>query len=81
MTPKGFIKLVTNRETRKVIGATAVAEGAGDLIQAAVYAIQFGLTVDQLAETWATYLTMSEGLRLAALTFMRDVTELSCCAA
>jgi mercuric reductase len=77
----GFIKLVIERDSRRVIGATAVAEGAGDVIQAAVYAIQFGLTIDQIATTWAPYLTMSEGLKLAAQVFDRDVTKLSCCAA
>ena len=78
---EGFIKLVIDRDTRRLLGATAVAEGAGDMIQAAVYAIQFGLTVDQLATTWAPYLTMSEGLKLAAQVFDRDVSKLSCCAA
>jgi mercuric reductase len=34
-----------------------------------------------LAEAWAPYLTMSEGLRLAAQAFSRDVSRLSCCAA
>jgi mercuric reductase len=77
----GFIKLVMERETRRLIGATAVADGAGDVIQAAVYAIQFGLTIDQLATTWAPYLTVSEGLKLAAQVFDRDVSKLSCCAA
>ncbi len=77
----GFIKLVIERDTRRLIGATAVAEGAGDVIQAAIYAIQFGLTIDQIATTWAPYLTMSEGLKLAAQVFDRDVTKLSCCAA
>jgi mercuric reductase len=77
----GFIKLVIERDSRRVIGATAVAESAGDVIQAAVYAIQFGLTIDQIATTWAPYLTMSEGLKLAAQVFDRDVTKLSCCAA
>jgi mercuric reductase len=39
------------------------------------------MTVRDLAETWAPYLTMSEALRLAAQAFGRDVTKLSCCAA
>jgi mercuric reductase len=33
------------------------------------------------AATGAPYLTMSEALRLAAPSFTRDVTRLSCCAA
>ena len=59
----------------------ALAEGAGDLTLAGVYAIKFGLTVDDLADTWAPYLTMSEALRQVAQSFTRDVTQLSCCAA
>jgi mercuric reductase len=49
--------------------------------RSAVYAIRAGMTVQDLAGTWAPYLTMSEALRLAAQPFRRDVTRLSCCAA
>jgi mercuric reductase len=77
----GAIKIVAQRGTGKVLGVHAVAEGAGDMILAGVYAVKFGLTVSDLANTWAPYLTMSEGLKLAAQTFSRDVKQLSCCAA
>jgi mercuric reductase len=77
---RGMAKLVVERATRRVVGATIVAEGAGDVILAAVYAVQFGLTVDQVVDTWAPYLTMSEVFKLAAQTFDREVAHLSCCA-
>ena len=48
---------------------------------ARVCAIRAGMTVPGPADTWAPYLTMSEALRLAAQSFSRDVTKLSCCAA
>jgi mercuric reductase len=48
---------------------------------AAVYAVKLGMTTQELADTWAPYLTMGEGLRLAAQAFTRDVGMLSCCAA
>jgi mercuric reductase len=51
------------------------------VIQAAVLAIDRGMTVHELARTWAPYLAMAEGLKLAAQTFDRDVAQLSCCAA
>lgn len=79
--PRGAIKLIADRRTGKVLGVHALAVGAGDLILAGVYAIKFGLTVDDLAGTWAPYLTMSEALRLAAQSFTRPVDQLSCCAA
>jgi mercuric reductase len=78
---RGIVKLVAERETRRLIGVTAVAEGAGDVILAAVYAVRLGMTLDQIAETWAPYLTMGEGLKLAAQGFDREVAYLSCCAA
>src|SRR5487761_796210 len=78
---RGFVKIVAERASGRIVGATAVANGAGDVIQAAVYAIQFGLTTDQVASAWAPYLTFAEAFRLAAQTFTRDVAKLSCCAA
>lgn len=50
------------------------------MIYAATLAVKFGLTVDDLKEILAPYLTMAEGLKLAALTFDKDVSRLSCCA-
>jgi mercuric reductase len=44
---RGFGKIVAERDSRRVLGATMVADGAGDVIQAAVYAIQFRLTTDK----------------------------------
>lgn len=58
-----------------------VAADAGDAILAAVYAVKFGMTTQELADTWAPFLTMGDGLRLAAQAFTRDVGMLSCCAA
>jgi mercuric reductase len=78
---RGGIKLVAQRETGRILGMSAVAEGAGDIILAGVYAVRFGLTVADLAGTWAPYLTMAETVKLAAQTFAVDVSKLSCCAA
>ena len=78
---RGLVKIVAERASGRVLGVTMVAGGAGDTIQAAVYAVKLGMTVGELADTWAPYLTMGEGLRLAAQAFTRDITRLSCCAA
>lgn len=76
----GVFKLVADAKTLKILGAHVVAENAGDVIYAATLAVKFGLTVEDLRETLAPYLTMAEGLKLAALTFDKDVSKLSCCA-
>ncbi len=78
---RGVVKLVAEAGTGRIRGVHALADGAGEMITAAVYAIRARMTVAELAGTWAPYLTMSEALRLAAQSFGRDVTKLSCCAA
>jgi len=78
---RGVVKLVAEAGTGRVRGVHAVADGAGEMITAASYAIRARMTVAGLADAWAPYLTMSEGLRLAAQAFSRDVSRLSCCAA
>ncbi len=78
---RGLVKLVAEHGSGRLIGASALAEAAGEVIYAAVLAIQQGMTIAELAGTWAPYLTMAEALRLAAQTFDRDVAQLSCCAA
>lgn len=78
---RGVVKLVAEADTGRVRGVHAVANGAGEIIAAAVYAIRAGMTAVDLTDTWIPYLTMAEALRLAAQTFSRDVTKLSCCAA
>lgn len=76
----GVFKLVADSKTLKVLGVHIVSENAGDVIYAATLAVKFGLTVEDLKESLAPYLTMAEGLKLAALTFDKDVSKLSCCA-
>jgi mercuric reductase len=77
---RGLIKLVADGRTRKLLGAHILAPEGADSIQTAAMAIRCGLTIDDLAETIFPYLTTVEGLKLAALSFGRDVAKLSCCA-
>ena len=77
---RGFIKIVAEAESGKVLGITAVAKDAGELAAAAVYILEAGMTVHQVASTWAPYLTMAEGIKLACQTYTTDVSKLSCCA-
>ncbi|HAP9192502.1 mercury(II) reductase [Enterococcus faecium] len=76
----GVFKLVVDRKTQKILGVHIVSENAGEVIYGASLAVKFGLTVADLKDTLAPYLTMSEGLKLAALAFDKDISKLSCCA-
>lgn len=77
---RGFIKLVIEEGSGRLIGVQAVAPEAGELIQTAALAIRNRMTVQELADQLFPYLTMVEGLKLAAQTFSKDVKQLSCCA-
>lgn len=77
---RGFIKLVIEEGSHRLIGVQAVAPEAGELIQTAALAIRARMTAQELADQLFPYLTMVEGLKLAAQTFSKDVKQLSCCA-
>lgn len=77
---RGLIKLVADAATDRLLGAHILAPEAGEMIQSAVLAIRFGITLTQLRQTMFPYLTNVEGLKLAALAFEKDVALLSCCA-
>ena len=77
---RGFIKLIRNTETDKLIGARIVAPEGGELIQQLSMAIKYGITVKELAESFYPYLTLGEGIKLAAITFGKDISKLICCA-
>mgnify|MGYP003664913793 CR=1 FL=1 len=77
---RGFIKLIRNTETDKLIGARVVAPEGGELIQQLSMAIKYGITVKDLADSFYPYLTLGEGIKLAAITFGKDISKLSCCA-
>ena len=78
---RGFIKLVADRRTNRLVGAHILATEAGEMIQEPTLAIKYGISIDDLAGAFHPYLTLSEGIKLAAQTFTKDVKKLSCCAA
>lgn len=77
---RGFIKLVAEETTGRLLGVQMLVSGAGDVVQTAALAIRARLTVNDLAQQLFPYLTMVEGIKLAAQTFTKDVSQLSCCA-
>ena len=77
---QGFIKIVAEAESGRLIGMQIVAPEAGEMIQTGAIAIRNRMTVDDLSSQLFPYLTMVEGLKLCAQTFTKDVKQLSCCA-
>lgn len=77
---RGFIKLIRDKKTDKLIGARILAPEGSELLMEAAMAIKFGITVDEIKGMFHPYLTLGEGIKLAAITFSKNVEKLSCCA-
>jgi mercuric reductase len=77
---RGLIKLVADKQSKKLLGAHIIAPEGADSIQTAAMALKMGMTYDDLGAMIFPYLTTVEGLKLAAQTFEKDVAKLSCCA-
>jgi mercuric reductase len=76
---RGLVKLVVHPETRKILGAHAVAASAAEIIHVPLLAMRAGLTIDDLIETVHVFPTYSEAWKLCAQSFERDLKTMSCC--
>lgn len=77
---RGFIKLIREKETDRLIGARIVAPEASELLMEISMAIKHKLTVADVAGMFHPYLTLGEAVKLAAISFGKDIDKLSCCA-
>jgi len=77
---RGLIKLVAEKDSKKLLGGHILAPEGADSIQTVAMALKAGMTYDDLGAMIFPYLTTVEGLKLAAQTFEKDVAKLSCCA-
>ncbi len=76
---RGIVKIVIDNKTKKILGAHILAPHAADLIHEGTLAVKFGLTIDDIIDTVHVFPTLSEGLKLAAMSFYEDISKLSCC--
>ncbi len=70
-TAVGFVKVSADGKGR-ILGATVVAHGGGELILPFVLAKQHGLTLSAIANTIFPYPTMMEGVKKASAEFLRS---------
>ena len=77
---RGFIRLIRDRRSDRLVGARIVAPEGSELLMELTLAIKYNVTISDLVDTFHPYLTLSEGIKLAAITFGKDVKTLSCCA-
>ena len=76
---RGISKMVADRKTGRIVGVHVLAANAGDIIGMAELILRNRMTVEQVLETLPVFPTLSEGVRLNALSLVTDVSKLSCC--
>jgi dihydrolipoamide dehydrogenase len=64
---EGFVKLLADKDTDRILGAHIIGPGAGDLIHEVCVAMEFGASAQDLAMTTHAHPTYSEAVREAAL--------------
>jgi len=77
---RGLIKMVLDWESKRVLGVSMVGRDAGEVIHEAAMGLRFKATVYDFIDMIHVYPTMAEALKIAALSFFKDVEKLSCCA-
>ncbi len=63
----GFVKLIADKETDRILGCHIIGPGAGDPIHEVCVAMEFGASAQDLAMTCHAHPTYSEAVREAAL--------------
>ena len=63
----GFVKIIADAETDRILGAHIIGPMAGDLIHEICVAMEFGAAAEDLARTCHAHPTYSEAVREAAL--------------
>ena len=63
----GFVKLLADKDTDRILGCHVIGPAAGDLIHEVCVAMEFGASAQDLAMTCHAHPTFSEAMREAAL--------------
>lgn len=67
MASEGFIKLLTNPETDRILGCHMIGPSVGELIHEICVGMQFGAAAEDISLTCHAHPTLSEAVREAAL--------------
>lgn len=77
---RGFVKLLRKAGTEELIGARVLAPEGSELIMELSLILKYKIPINEVASMFHPYLTLAEAVKLAALTFDKDINKLSCCA-
>jgi len=76
---EGLIKMVIHPQTKVILGVQILAPHAGELIAQAMTIVRNKKTIDDVVNSLPMFPTLSEAIKIAALSFAKDISKLSCC--
>jgi len=76
---EGLIKMAIHPQTKQILGVHILAPNAGELIAEAMVLIKNKNTIDDVVNSLPMFPTLSEAIKIAALSFTKDISKLSCC--
>ena len=76
---EGLIKMSIHPETEEIMGVHILAPNAADLIAQAMLLVSNGNTINDVVDSLPVFPTLSETIKIVALSFTRDIKHLSCC--
>jgi len=76
---EGLIKMGINPKTQVIVGIHILAPNAADLIASAAILVKNKNTIDDVINMEPVFPTLSEAIKYVALSFTKDISQLSCC--
>jgi len=76
---EGLIKMAIHPSTKQILGVHILAPNAGELIAEAMMLIKNKNTIDDVTSSLPMFPTLSEAIKIVALSFTKDISRLSCC--
>lgn len=76
---EGLTKMVIHPQTKQILGVHILAPNAGELIAEAMMLIKNKNTIDDVVNSLPMFPTLSEAIKITALSFSKDISKLSCC--
>ena len=76
---EGLIKMGIDPKTKQILGVHILAPNAGELIAQAMMLVKNKNTIDDVIGSLPMFPTLSEAIKIVALSFTKDISKLSCC--
>ncbi len=76
----GVIKMTADADSNEVLGVSMVGHNAGEVIHEAAMAMRFRATISDFIDLLHVFPTMSEALKVVAISRFKNPAKLSCCA-